>query len=383
MPKARVDDVVGDDRHVAVDERDPHRRPDERRVARVVGVDGDGGVAEDRLGAGGRDRDRRVRVRLARRLVDQVVADAPQRAGLGRRDHLEVADAGPAARAPVDQRLGPIREALLGTAAGTRSRTACAETSSIVNRRRPQSQRAADASLLVEDHVAGRVDERPHPLEVALAAEASRGSRPPRRGCRRARTGRRCWRGRGPGRNSVGRPSIRAWRIIRSSTVVRWAWPRWRLPGDVGRRLDDHERRQGGVRRRARAVRREHVRREPPLVDRVLELRRDRRPSPGRRAWVRRFPGSAVIGRLPETKTPRSSSGRTGSWYHLLVRGRCPPLIAAGRVPASSRRAIGRQPHGSRATFASVVPARLAPSRARSVAVPDLLFSVVAVRPGV
>ncbi|MBF8291098.1 MAG: hypothetical protein HW391_2066, partial [Chloroflexi bacterium] len=50
---------------------------------------------------------------------------------------------------------------------------------------------------------------------------------------------------------------------------------------------------------------------------------------------------------------------------------------------ASSGRVIGRQPHGSRATFGSVVPARLAPSRARSVADPALLLSVLTVSPGV
>ena len=72
----RVDHGVGDDRHVALDERDAHAPSDERRVARVVGVHGDGGVAEDRLGARRGDRDRRVGVRRARRLVDEVVADA-------------------------------------------------------------------------------------------------------------------------------------------------------------------------------------------------------------------------------------------------------------------------------------------------------------------
>ena len=57
-PERRVDDVVGDDRHVAVDERDPHAPADELAVALVVGMDGDGRVAEDRLGTGGRDDDR-------------------------------------------------------------------------------------------------------------------------------------------------------------------------------------------------------------------------------------------------------------------------------------------------------------------------------------
>ena len=65
-PEASLDDVVGDDRHVALDERDAHRAADERRVARVVGMDRHRGVAEDRLGPGRGDRDRRVRVGLRR-----------------------------------------------------------------------------------------------------------------------------------------------------------------------------------------------------------------------------------------------------------------------------------------------------------------------------
>ena len=61
VPKAGSTTRVRDDRHVALDERDPDAPPDERGVARVVGMDGDGGVAEDRLGPGGGDRDRGVR----------------------------------------------------------------------------------------------------------------------------------------------------------------------------------------------------------------------------------------------------------------------------------------------------------------------------------
>ena len=53
-----VDDVVGDDRHVAIDERDPHPASDEVAVALVVGMDGHRRVAEDRLGPGRGDRDR-------------------------------------------------------------------------------------------------------------------------------------------------------------------------------------------------------------------------------------------------------------------------------------------------------------------------------------
>ena len=54
------------------------RRPTTRGVALVVGMDRDAGVAQDRLGAGRRDGDRRVRVGPAGRLIDEVVADRPQ-----------------------------------------------------------------------------------------------------------------------------------------------------------------------------------------------------------------------------------------------------------------------------------------------------------------
>ena len=59
-PEASLHDVVGDDRHVTIDERDARRAADQRRVARIVGMDRDRCVAEDRLGPGGGDRDRRV-----------------------------------------------------------------------------------------------------------------------------------------------------------------------------------------------------------------------------------------------------------------------------------------------------------------------------------
>ena len=143
-----------------------------------------------------------------------------------------------------------------------------------------------------------------------------------------------------PGRNSAGWPTIRAWRTIRSSTVVRWAWPRWRLPGDVGRRLDDHERRQRRIGGGARAVRREDVGREPALVDVELELGGD----VGARELGLRGPPAprcgCVIESAPVNTNAPSSSGRTGSWYHLLVRRRCLPLITAGHGSGDPRGAI-------------------------------------------
>ena len=77
-PEGRVDHLVGDDGHVTLDERDARGPADEARVARVVGMDGDPGVAEDRLGTRRRDADRLVRTRLARRRIDEVVTNRPE-----------------------------------------------------------------------------------------------------------------------------------------------------------------------------------------------------------------------------------------------------------------------------------------------------------------
>ena len=267
-----VHHVVRDDRHVAVHERDPHATADEGRVARVVGVHGDGRVAEDGLGAGGRDGDRRIRFRLARPLVEEVVADAVQRAGLGRWEGLEVADAGPAAGAPVDQRLGAIREVALveaeeGLADGLRRDLVhrVPETAPVA--------RTAHAALLGEDHVADPGHELAHPLEVGVAAQAGAalalpGEDPvehelggdarvvePRQEQRRA-----------PEHPCVADHHVLDRRPLRVPEVER--------ARHVGRRLDQDERGQAGVGGRARAVRREDVGREPALVDVVLELGR-------------------------------------------------------------------------------------------------------------
>ena len=331
------------------------RRPTSAAIAIVVGMDRDGGVAEDRLGPRRRDRDRLVRVRLAGRLVDQVVADRPERARLGRRDHLEVADARPAARAPVDERLGRDRRGRRRRAVVNATRTAFAEPSSIVKRRRPQSSDAAEPPLLAEHDLAGLVDERLHPLEVALAPERLRGSRPPSAMIRSRTNWAAIEAWSRPGRNSVGRPCIRAWRIIRSSTVVRWAWPRcsepvmfgggWMIVNGVSDRVGA----------RARAVRREDVGRQPALVDRGLEV--------GRPVGLRAARSSiCVVGRRrssvvsPEIKRPARPADERGRGTTCWFGVRAGPLIAAGRVRRPRRRAIGRRPHGSRVTFTPPCP---------------------------
>ena len=268
-PEARVDDLVGDDRHVAVDERDAHPAPDERRVARVVGVDGHRGVAQDRLGPGRRDRDRRARIGRPGRLVDEVVADRPDRARLGRRDDLEVADAGQAARAPVDQRLGPVGEAV---AVEPLERDPDGLRRALVHRvaQAAPVEGAADAALLAEHHGLRRIGERPHPLEVALAAERLAVLPFLREDAVQHELG-------GdagvvePGqeeRRMAAHPGVADHQVLdrgplRVAEVER--------AGDVRRRLDDRERRQGRVGGRARAVGREDVGGQPALVDRAFD----------------------------------------------------------------------------------------------------------------
>ena len=266
----RVDHGVGDHRHVAFDERDPDAATDERRVPRVVGVHGDGGVAEDRLGAGRGHRQGGVRVRLAGRLVEEVIAHGPQRPGLGRREHLEVADARLAARAPVDERLRAVRQALL---VQPEERLAHGPRGDLVHRE-PQPApvaAAADASLLVEDDRPGGVDELAHPLEIAVAAEAGAALALLRQDAVEDELGgdARVVESGQEQRRVAAHPRVADHQVLDRRPL---GVAEVEAAGHVGRRLDDHERRQRLVRGRAGTIGREHVGREPLLVDGVLEL---------------------------------------------------------------------------------------------------------------
>ena len=124
-------------------------------------------------------------------------------------------------------------------------------------------------------------------------------------------------------------------------------------PSDVRGRLDDRERRQVRIGRRARAVRREHIGGQPALVDRALDL--------ARRVGLRqlRHPGQtrSLPARPRARKRRRPLVQRTnGSWYHLLVRCRRRVAHRARRDPAPS----------STRYRASPVAARERPSRRRS-----------------
>ncbi len=94
-----VDVLVGDDRDVPASEWQLDLTADEVAVAVVVGMHGDGGVTEHGFSAGGGDHDRVLAVAVTDRdqfTVEFLVVD------------LDIGDRRRAARAPVDDSLGPI-----------------------------------------------------------------------------------------------------------------------------------------------------------------------------------------------------------------------------------------------------------------------------------
>ena len=310
--------------------------------------------------------------RLAARVVDQVVADRPERAGLRRRDDLEIRDARPAAGTPVDEALGAVGQAVVVELLEAHADRA----GGALVHREPEAapvRGGAEPPLLAQHHLARRVDELPHPLEVALPAErfprlavgrddlvedvlgGDRGVVQPRQ----------------PERLVALHPGVPDHRVLEGE---RERVAEVQRAGDVRWRLDDHERRQRRVGAGARCRR----------------ARRRRPRASGRRSRPRSRPGprpSAVLAVAPvppslacsvircgppscrEHQTPRSSSGRTGSWYHLLVRG---PAGRSSRLSGFGPGLLVARYRAPAARLASDVharvPARLAPSRARSVA---------------
>ena len=190
-----------------------------------------------------------------------------------------------------------------------------------------------------------------------------------------------------PGRNSVGpahHPRVAGHEVLDRRPLGVAQVQRAR---DVGRRLDEHER--GQVRRPRWSRRRPGRRRRPPASAR----RRRARTRPAHRPWpgppaaaVASWSGSRLgsgpwVG--PETKNARSSSGRTGSWYHLLVPAPGPgrssrpvaPGASLGALTGAIRTARGRRsrPSSPRGSHRPALAPRV---------VSDLLFPVTAVRAG-
>ena len=364
-PERAIDDLVGDDRNVAVDERDANQAPDQRGIALVVGVDRDGRVTEDRLRAGRGDRDRRGGVGPAGRRVDQVVADRPERARLGRRHDLEVAHARLTTRTPVDERLGPVGEVRLvepleGDPDGARR--------AVVHRVAQPApvERPADPSLLAEHDLAGRGDELAHPLQVAVAPERTPALPFPGEDAveDELRRDRGVVETRQEERAMTAHPGVADHQVLDRGPL---GMPEVERTRHVGGRLDDRERRERRVGGRAGAVGGEDIRREPALVDRALDI-------------VRRIGLRQIRHRRPRNRTTRSSSGRTGRGTTCWFSGGSGRSSRLGLPDALSTRY-----RASPVRLASDVhvgrPTRLAPSRARSGAVPSLLFPVIAVRP--
>ena len=103
-----VNEVVAKDRDGAVNKRNDYALADQLRVARITWMHRNGAITEQRLRSCGGDNDPFTRCATLQR-----VTDLPDLPALLYGDRLKVGDARLAARAPVDQRLGAIRQTTL------------------------------------------------------------------------------------------------------------------------------------------------------------------------------------------------------------------------------------------------------------------------------
>jgi len=97
---------IADDRNVAGRQRQANALADQMAITRVLGVDGDGRIAQHRLGP--RSGDGQGGVRIIRQRIADVVHLA---SGVFVLD-FDVGQCGEAARAPVDEPLAPIDQAV-------------------------------------------------------------------------------------------------------------------------------------------------------------------------------------------------------------------------------------------------------------------------------
>ena len=103
-----VNKVVAEDRDGAVNKRNDDALSDQLRVAWIAWVHRNSGITEQRLRTCGGDDDP-----FTRRAAFQRVTDLPDVPALLYGNRLKVRDARLAARAPVDECFGAIREATL------------------------------------------------------------------------------------------------------------------------------------------------------------------------------------------------------------------------------------------------------------------------------
>ena len=255
----RVDVVVGDDRDPPAGQRQLDLGADQVLVALVVRVHGDRGVAEHRLGPGGRDDDRGVTL---------AVPDRDQLAVVVGVLDLDVRQRGQAARAPVDDPLGPVDQAVVEHPLEDGLHGA----GQALVHREPLAgpvDAVAEPAHLAEDLAAGLGLPLPDPLDEGLPAEvvpgqALLGQLPLHHvlggdaGVVHARQPERVVALHAPA------PGQRVHqRVLERVAEVQRA-------GDVGRRDDDAERRLAGV---LRPAGREVAPVDPPLVERAFYLR--------------------------------------------------------------------------------------------------------------
>jgi hypothetical protein len=160
----RIGIGIGDDGDAPADQRQDRESADQRGMALVVGMHGDGGVAQHRLGPGGGDGDRRARLALDR------IGDVPERALHLALLDLEIGDRRVQLRVPVHQSRIAIDQAV-----------AVERDEDLQDRRRqafvhrealaaPVDGRAEPAQL-ARDGAAGLALPRPDPRDEVVASD--------------------------------------------------------------------------------------------------------------------------------------------------------------------------------------------------------------------
>mmetsp|Transcript_22113 Transcript_22113/g.86955 ORF Transcript_22113/g.86955 Transcript_22113/m.86955 type:complete len:299 (+) Transcript_22113:780-1676(+) len=158
-----VDVVIGDDRDLAVGQRQLDLLADQRSVALVLRVDHHGHVAQHRLRSCGRHDDRA-------RTVHQRVADVPQRAVFFLARHLQVRHRGLQHRVPAHEPLAAVDQAFLvqpHEGLDDHLRELLVHREVLV----APAHRVAQPAHLAGDGVAGLLLPVPHPRDEVLAAQ--------------------------------------------------------------------------------------------------------------------------------------------------------------------------------------------------------------------
>ena len=102
-----VNIVISNDRYAPVRQGQNNLLADQVLVALIVGVHGNGRIAQHGFGSGGRDH------QVFFRVVGQRVAEMPEVTGFFFRHHLKIRNGGLQLRIPVDEALAAIDQAFI------------------------------------------------------------------------------------------------------------------------------------------------------------------------------------------------------------------------------------------------------------------------------